>query len=323
MAYRHGQRRQGVLFPKSIEDYVLDDSPVRAYDAIIDTLDLEQLGIEIDPHKVGCPQYHPLPMLKLLVYGYSYGIRSSRKLERECHNNISFIWLMGDLKPDHKTIAEFRRKNKKALQNVLREVARVCMALKLVEGNTLFVDGTKIRASAAISNSWTKEKCGRKLKKIDKRIAEILKECEQADQQESACGSFVKVKEELIDQETLRSKVKSILNDIEQQSRPSVNTVDPDCTKMHSRQGNHAGFNSQIVVDEKHGLIVSSDVVNENNDKHQFADQIDQANEVLGKKCDTACGDAGYDNIEELEKVDKQGIKVVVPSQRQTANKEI
>ncbi len=322
MAYRHGERRQGVLFPASIEDYVSDDSPVRAYDAIIDALNMEELGIEIDSNKVGCPQYHPLPMLKLLVYGYSYGVRSSRKLERECHNNISFIWMMSDLKPDHKTISEFRRKNKKALQNVLREVARVCMALKLIEGNTLFVDGTKIRASASIGNSWTKEKCQRKLKKIDKRITEILEECEQADQQESDCGSFVKVKEELIDQETLRSKVKSILSDIEQQGRPSVNTVDPDCTKIHSRQGDHAGFNGQIVADEKHGLIVSSDVVNENNDYHQFADQINQANEVLGKKCDTACGDAGYATVEELEKIDKQGIEVIVPSQRQAKGKE-
>ena len=322
MAYRHGQRRQGVLFPASIEDYVSSDAPVRAYDAIIDALNLEELGIEVDPHKVGCPQYHPLPMLKLLVYGYSYGVRSSRKLERECHNNISFIWLMSDLKPDHKTISEFRRKNKKALQKVLCEVAHVCMALKLIEGNTLFVDGTKIRANASIGNSWTKEKCQRKLKNIDKHIAEILKECENADQHEAACGSFVKVKDDLADQETLRNKVKSILNDIQQQSRPSVNTVDPDCAKIHSRQGNHAGFNGQIVVDEKNGLIVSSDVVNENNDYHQFADQIDQAHEVLDKNCDTACGDAGYATVEELEKIDKQGIEVIVPSKRQAEGKE-
>lgn len=322
MAYRHGERRQGVLFPASIEDYVSADSPVRAYDAIIDALKLESLGFEVDPHKVGCPQYHPMAMLKLLVYGYSYGVRSSRKLERECHNNISFIWLMGDMRPDHKTIAEFRRKNKKALQNVLREVARVCMALKLIEGNTLFVDGSKIRASASISNSWTKEKCQRKLKRIDKRIAEILEECENADQREATCGSFVKVKEELADQHTLRSKVESILKDIEQESRPSVNTVDPDCAKTHSRQGNHAGFNGQIVVDEKNGLIVSSDVVNENNDHYQFADQIDRANEVLGRKCGTACADAGYAVVEELEKIDKQGIEVIVPSQRQTEGKE-
>ena len=322
MAYRYGQRRQRVLFPTSIEDYVSAEAPVRVYEAVIDALDLELLGFEVDPHKVGCPQYDPRSMLKLLVYGYSYGVRSSRKLERECHNNISFIWLMGDLKPDHKTIAEFRRKNKRALQNVLREVARVCMALNLIEGNTLFVDGSKIRANASMSNSWTKEKCRRKLKKIDKRIAEILEECENADQREAACGSFVKVKEELADQEALKAKVKGILNDIEQERRPSVNTTDHDCTKIHSRQGDHAGYNGQIVVDQKHGLIVSSDVVNENTDNHQFADQINQANEVLGRKCESACADSGYSDMDELEKIDNQNIDVIVPSQRQASGKE-
>ncbi len=322
MAYRHGERRQGVLFPARIEDYVPAEAPVRVYDAIIDASDLEDLGFEVDPHKVGCPQYDPRAMLKLLVYGCSYGVRSSRKLERECHNNISFIWLMGDLKPDHKTIAEFRRKNKEALQNVLREVAHVCMALKLIEGNTLFVDGSRIRGNASISNSWTKEKCQRKLKKIDKRIAEILEECESTDQREAACGSFVKVKDELVDQEVLKARVKSILNDIEHERRPSVNTTDHDCTKIHSRQGDHAGYNGQIVVDEKHGLIVSCDVVNENTDDHQFADQINQANEVLGRKCDAACGDSGYATVDELEKIDNQNIEVIVPSQRQASGKE-
>ena len=309
------------MFPASIEDYVSAEAPVRIYDAIIESLSLEPLGFEVDRHKVGCPQYDPMSMLKLLVYGYSYGVRSSRKLERECHNNISFIWLMGALKPDHKTIAEFRRKNKKALRKVLGEVARVCMGLDLIEGNTLFVDGSKIRANASIDNSWTKERCRRKLKKIDKRIAEILEECENADQREAACGSFVKVKDELADQEALRRKVKSILGDIEQEQRPSVNTTDHDCTKIHSRQGNHAGYNGQIVVDEKHGLIVSSDVVNDNTDNRQFADQINQANEVLGEKCESACADSGYSNVEELEKIANQQVEVVVPSQRQAAAK--
>ena len=321
MAYRHGERRQGVLFPASTEDYVSAEAPVRVYDAIIDALDLVSLNFDADPHKVGCPQYDPRTMLKLLVYGCSYGVRSSRKLERECHNNISFIWLMGSLKPDHKTIAEFRRKNRKALSKVLSEVARLCLRLDLIEGNTLFVDGSKIRANASISNSWSKDKCQRKLRKIDKRIAEILEECENIDQRETACGSFVKVTDELADQKSLKAKVQSILNDIEQQQRLSVNTTDPDCTKTHSRQGDHAGYNGQSVVDEKHGLIVSCDVVNENNDIHQFADQINQANEVLGKKCKTACADAGYNDIDELEKIDNRNIEVVVPSNRQVSEK--
>lgn len=322
MAYRYGNRRQRIMFPDSIDEYLSADSPVRAYDAILDVIDLKAMGFDVSPRKVGCPQYDPKAMLKLLVYGYSYGVRSSRKLERECHNNISFIWLMGDLKPDHKTIAEFRRRNKKALSKVLRQIAKLCLHLDLIEGNTLFVDGSKIRANASISNSWTKDKCQRKLNKIDKRIAEILEECETADQRESGSGSFVKVKDELADQEVLRSKVKSILNDIEHQKRPSVNTTDHDCAKIHSRQGNHAGYNGQSVVDEKHGLIVSCDVVNDNNDVKQFADQINQANEVLGKKCGTACADAGYSDIDELEKIDAQNIEVVVPSQRQATGKE-
>ena len=321
MAYRYGDRRQRILFPESVDEYIPAVSPVRAYDAIIDAMELETMGFKVEPHKVGCPQYDPNAMLKLLVYGYSYGVRSSRKLERECHNNISFIWLMGDLKPDHKTIAEFRRKNKKSLQKVLRQIARLCIRLDLIEGNTLFVDGSKIRANASISNSWTKEKCQRKLEKIDKRIAEILAECENADQREAACGSFVRVKDDLADQEALRCKVKSILNDIEQEGRPSVNTTDHDCTKTHSRQGDHAGYNGQIVVDEKHGLIVNDDVVDENTDNHQFAEQINQANEVLEKKCETACSDSGYAKVEELEKIDKQGIKVIAPSQRQASGK--
>ena len=124
MAYRHGNRVQQLLLPSSIEDYVPADAPDRAYDAFVEALDFGQLGIELDSGKavrpgldrVGNPSYDPKAMLKLLVYGYSYGVRSRRKLERETHYNLSFIWLTGGLKPDHETIAEFRRKHKSSLQ---------------------------------------------------------------------------------------------------------------------------------------------------------------------------------------------------------------
>jgi transposase len=96
-----------MLFPQSIDEYIPSEAPVRAYDVIGDSLDFDALGIEVDPHKVGAPPFDPRAMLKLLLYGYSYGVRSSRKLERETYYNLSFIWLMGGLKPDHKTIAEF------------------------------------------------------------------------------------------------------------------------------------------------------------------------------------------------------------------------
>lgn len=321
MAYRYGDRNQTELFPPCIEDYVAQDAPVRAYDVMVEALDLNKLGIVWDPNKVGNSCYDPKSMLKLLVYGYSYGVRSSRKLERETNYNVSFMWLTGGLKPDHKTISEFRRKNKSALKNVLKQCARLCIRLDLIEGNTLFVDGSKIRAAASINNSWTKEKGEKRLKKIDKRIEAILTECEKVDQDEEGKASLVKMKEELKDHEALKAKVNNILEELKAEGKSSTNTTDSDCTRIHGRQGSHAGYNAQNVVDEKHGLIVHSDVVNDNNDSGQFANQIDQANDTLDKKCKEACGDAGYANCDELEKIDAQGIKVVVPSQKQAQDK--
>lgn len=322
MAYRYGDRKQAILFPQSIEEYISPDAPVRAYDAFVDALDFVKLGIQIEPGKVGCPQYDPKIMLKLLIYGYSYGIRSSRKLERETHYNLSFIWLTGGLKPDFKTIAEFRRNNKSSLANVLKQCARVCIKLGLIEGNTLFLDGSKIRASASIDNSWDENRCLKRLEKIDKRIAEILSECEDTDQNESEDSSLVKMEEELSDNQKLRSKVVKILENLNVEDKKSLNSTDPDCAKIHGRQGSHAGYNAQIVVDEKHGLILNSDVVNDNHDQHQFSGQIEQACDVLGKKPKVACSDSGFSNIDELEKIDIKCIKVVVPSTRQASNKE-
>ena len=322
MAYRYGDRKQRILFPQSIDEYISQNAPVRVYDVFVDALDFDQLGIKVEPHKVGCPQYDPKIMLKLLVYGYSYGVRSSRKLERETHYNLSFIWLTSGLKPDHKTIAEFRRNNKAALAKVLKQCARLCIDFGLIEGNTLFADGSKIRANASINSSWTKDRCLKRLEKIDNRIAEILSECEQVDQEECDNPSMVKMEKELADNETLKAKVMDILNKLNVEGKNSINATDPDCTKIHGRQGSHAGYNAQTVVDEKHGLIVSCDVVNENNDMNQFAEQVDKANETLGKKCQVACADSGYSDIDELEKIDRQKIKVIVPSTRQASGKD-
>lgn len=322
MSYRYGKREQKDLFPQSIEEYVEEDDPVRAYDALVESLDFSGLGILLDPDKVGCPQYDPKAMLKLLVYGYSYGIRSSRKLERAVYHNVSFIWLMGGLKPDHKTIAEFRRKNKKALKKVLKQCARLCIELDLIAGNTLFVDSSKIRANASIKNTWDKKKCEKVLRKIDKRIEAILSECDAVDKREEGQSSLVEMEEELKDKKKLNSKVEEIVKELEEKEERSINTTDSQCTRVKSIQGSHAGYNAQAVVDEKHGLIVTSDVVSENNDLSQFANQIDQANETLEEKCEVACADSGYADTDELEKIDKQEIKVIVPSQRQASKKE-
>lgn len=321
MAYRYGNRPQQLLLPSSIEDFVPVDAPVRAYDAFVEALNFDALGIELVPDKVGNSSYDPKAMLKLLVYGYSYGVRSSRKLERETHYNLSFIWLTGGLKPDHKTIAEFRRKHRCALRKVLGQCARLCLKLDLIEGNILFVDGSGFRANASLNQHWTETRCRKRLAKIDRRIEEILGECERTDEHESADGSLVKLPKELADHQALRSKVEGIVEQLQSGEKASVNTTDPDCARIHGRQGSHAGYNLQTVVDERHGLIVNADVVADNNDLGQLANQTEQAQETLGRSCKTVCADAGYANYDELENIDSEQIKVVVPSRGQASTK--
>ena len=317
MAYRYGNRYQMALLPQSIEDYVPKDDPVRAYDAFVEALDFNELGIEINTQKVGNSEYDPKAVLKLLVYGYSYGTKSSRKLERAIYHNLSFIWLMGGLKPDHKTIAEFRRKNKKALQKVLKQCARMCIKLNLIAGNVLFVDGTKIRANAARSRTHDKSWYENQLPELDRRIEQLLDECDVIDQQEEHLDSFVSMNKELAKTEKLKRQVQTILEEFKETDQEKINQTDSDCAIMRSVQGSHASYNIQSVVDDKNGFIVHTEAVSDKNDLNQFARQIDQANEILEKPCEVACADTGYADTEELEKIDAQKIKVIVPSRRQ------
>jgi transposase len=322
MAYRCGDRFQLGLFPPSIEDYVAPTDPVRAYDAFVEVLDFNALGIEIDPNQVGNPEYDPKAMLKLFVYGYSYGIKSSRKLERETYHNLSFIWLMGGLKPDHKTISEFRRKNKGALKKVLRQCARMCLRLGLIAGNVLFVDGSKLRANASRGQTHDQAYYEQLLSEIDGRIEQLVEECEKIDETEQAQSSWVEMEEELAQKKQLKDRVQEALRALRETEREKINLTDPDCAIMRSIQGSHASYNVQSVVDEKNGLIVHAEAVNETSDLNQFARQIDQANEVLDKPCEVACADAGYADTEELQKIDGKQIKVIVPSQRQALHEE-
>jgi len=238
MAYKTGDREQKTFLPPVIDDYVSREDPVRVYDAFVNALNFQELGIPIEQCKAGAHEYYPREMLKLFIYGYSYGIRSSRKLERACHHNLSFIWLTGGLKPDYRTISRFRSKHKKAIKKVLKQCVRMCIELDLIEGNTLFVDGSAFRGNASIKNTWNKERCEKRLKKVDDEIDRLVEEAERIDQVEENQESLIKIKEELQDKEELEKKIKEIAATLKESSRRSHNTTDPGCVKVKSQARN-------------------------------------------------------------------------------------
>ncbi len=314
MAFLQGQRQQAQLLPQSIEDYIGPEDQVRVYDTFVEQLNFQTLGIDLHPNQIGPPEFDPKSMLKLLIYGYTYGIRSSRKLERATYHNLSFMWLTGGLKPDHKTIARFRRNHRAALKEVLRQCAQMCLKLGLIDGNTLFIDGTKLAANASLKNSWTQDKSRKALAKVESRIEAILAESEATDEAETGQGSHVQVNPDLANATKRKQKIQQIMEELATTQETSLNTTDKECAAMmKNKSASLAGYNVQAVVDEKHGLIISTDVVTDRNDLNQFDRQLEQAQQVLNRPCTVACADTGYANVTALKGAHEQGVKVIVP----------
>src|SRR6202162_6568086 len=218
-------RGQSTLFPALLDDYVAEDNPVRAVDVFVDGLDLDKLGfVGVQPLDTGRPGYHPGMMLKLYIYGYLNRVPSSRRLERECQRNIEMIWLTGQLAPDFKTIADFRKDNGKAIREVCRAFVAVCRELDLLSEASVAIDGSKFKAVNARDKNFTEAKMKRRLERIEESLARYMEQLETADRRgdtvpEEKVAHFndkiVKLNEEIarlgaINTEMMKSKDKQI-----------------------------------------------------------------------------------------------------------------
>ena len=197
MGYVQGiGRRQTILFPDTVDEYIEEDNPVQFVDAFVDSLDLRELEFKYsEPEPTGRPPYNPADMLKLYLYGYLNRIRSSRKLERESRRNVELMWLLKKLTPDFKTIADFRKDNRKAIKEVCREFTLICKRLDLFGGELVAIDSSKFRASNSKKRNFNEAKLQKRLKEIEEKIEGYLRELEENDSREA--GAPAVKKEEL------------------------------------------------------------------------------------------------------------------------------
>ena len=139
-------RAQSTLFPECLEDWIDEDNPVRVIDIFVEELDLGELGFSgVDPEVTGRPSYHPSVLLKLYIYGYLNRVQSSRRLEREALRNVEVMWLVGRLAPDHKTIADFRKDNGRAIRQVCARFVALCRVMGLLTEASVVIDGSKFQ----------------------------------------------------------------------------------------------------------------------------------------------------------------------------------
>jgi transposase len=311
-------RGQITLFPARLDDYVVEDNPVRAVDVFVDCLDLDRLGfIRVQPLDMGRPGYDPRMMLKLYIYGYLNRVPSSRRLERECQRNIEVIWLTGHLAPDFKTIADFRRDNGTAIREVCRQFVALCRNLDLLSAASVAIDGSKFKAVNARDKNFTEAKMKRRFERIDKSIARYLSQLETADRHGDAVPA-AKV-------ERLNSKIEKLkeeivrLNEINDQmvSSPDkqVSLTDPDARSMATsgKDTGIVGYNVQAAVDTEHHLIVAHEVTNVGTDRHQLADMAELAREELGSETLDVVADRGYYEGGNIKTCEDADITVTLP----------
>jgi transposase len=317
MTYITGHdRSQLLLLPEAVDDYVGSDNPVRFIDAFVDGLDLAAAGFRrVAPKETGRPAYAPGDLLKLYIYGYLNRVRSSRRLEAETHRNIEVIWLLRHLKPDFKTIADFRRDNRNAFRHVFRQFVLLCRQLDLFGRELLAVDGTRIKAVNNKDRNFTRASLTQFIKAADAKLDDYLQRLDKSDASESATGgSRVKnLTEKITAIRERRERYKEMLAELDQTGESQISLTDPDSRAMAAHTHVAVGYNAQIAVDGKHKLIVEQQVTNQVVDMGLLAQTAEPAKEVLGVERIAVVADRGYFKIEDIEACEKAGIDPYVP----------
>jgi transposase len=312
-------RSQGSLFPERLEDFICDDNPVRVIDAFVEQLDLIGLGFgRCEPEVTGRPGYHPAVLLKLYIYGYLNRVQSSRRLEREAGRNVEVMWLIGRLVPDHKTIADFRKDNGKAIRRVCSRFVQLCRQLGLLAGASVAIDGSKFKAVNNRDRNFTAAKVQRRMAQIEDSVARYLQQLDTADRQEPSEALAAKT-------ERLKEKIGRLkqemarLDDLKARMLAApdkqISLTDPDARSMATsgRGSGVVGYNVQASVEVDHHLIVAHEVTNVGTDRAQLSPMAKMTKAVLAADKLDVVADRGYFSSLEILACDKADITITLP----------
>ncbi len=320
MGYIEGaDRDQIILFPESIDDYISEDSPVRVIDEYVKQLNLVELGFKKAISALtGRPPYNPKDILKLYLYGYLNRVRSSRRLEHEATRNIEVIWLLKKLKPDFKTIADFRKDNKKALKAVFRDFTKLCDEWELFGKELVAIDGSKFHACNSKRNNYNEKKLERHIKYIDEKIDRYMQELDEGDVNENhdRKPDTSEIKRRIQELKARKEKYEGYKEKLAQSGENEVSTTDPDARLMCNNNNNvDVSYNVQTTVDAKHNMIVDFKVTQKPNDLGELDNMALRAKKLFGGKDFKALADKGYYKAEDLKKCVDNGITPYVTKQ--------
>jgi transposase len=317
MEYIKGEsRQQTLLMPERIEDYVGAENPVRVLDAFVNNLDMAALGfVKTEIKDTGRPPYDPKDLLKLYIYGYINRIRSSRRLEKESGRNLEAIWLLQKLSPDHKTIANFRRDNAKALKGVFRTFVKMCVKLDLYGRELAAIDGSKFKAANSTARNFSQERLEKRIAKIDESINKYLQELKETDEAEDATSrgrSAEEINGIVQKLNGRKDEYQRYIEELEKTGEKQISLTDSDSRLMLGHGKWDVCYNVQAAADAKHRLIADFEVSSQGYDSNLITPMMAGVLEILETEQIAAVTDAGYDSANDILAARAIGVDVHV-----------
>ncbi len=310
------RKKQLMLLPPSIEDFIPPSHLARVVDEVVEALDTEE--IEDKYSDLGQNTYHPKIQLKLLFYGYATGNRSGRKIARMCETDTAYIYLAQMYRPDFRTINDFRKNNLDEIKRYFVEIIRMCKALGMVKVGEISIDGTKMKANAANRRTKNKDGYQKWLNRIEEEIRGILKEAEEIEEEENRLYGQDKrgdeLPEEISAKDKLRKKIKKIMETLTTE-KEKRNLTDPDARFMKGGRGKvDINYNGQIAVGEDQ-VILAAEVINEANDRDALTGILEQAERNTNSEIEEVIADSGYSSYDNYEYLQERGKKGYIPDQ--------
>ena len=265
-------------------------------------------------------------MLKLYIYGYLNRVQSSRRLEREAGRNVEVMWLTGRLAPDHKTIADFRKDNGRAIRKVCARFVSLCRRLDLFADAAVAIDGAKFKAVNTRDRNFTRAKMTRRMAQIEESADRYLHQLDSADRQEPSVARTTKtarLKEKIATLKTEMRRLEKLEARMVATPDQQISLTDPDARSMATsgRGSGMVGYNVQAAVDTTHHLIVTHEVTNVGTDRSQLSPMAKQAKAALETDALDVVADRGYFSSEEILACDGAGITVTLPKPLTSGNK--
>lgn len=294
----------------SWDSFVDPDSVARLIDAFVNSLDLTKYNVK-EAASEGRPSYDPKGMYKLYIYGNRKGIRSSRKLAESCKVNLEVKWMMGGVKPDFRTISDFRRDNIDSMKDIFHEFNRRISGA--VEWGFTSIDGSKFAACNSKDNNFTKNKLDDRIKWLNAHTDEYLRILKEMDEQEE-----MEEKPDALTREMLEAKLKEARERLEkyecyqklmeESGASQLSVTDADAKLMKNKNGFAVSYNPQTAVDSETHLIRDFKMSNQVTDHGMLSATMEGIREETPGDILEVVADKGYEQEEDMVKCLEQGI---------------